>query len=153
MNIEKSYINSLLAQMSYANGLARGMKGDALKNQLFSELEAKDVTSEQATYFAKHFRVVEQYSVESTGFSATLFERLNDDGTPSDEYHLANRGSGNFFDPEALLTDWLDANVDNGIYGASLNQVIDLVNFYIRLTGSGDVAQFGDQGVRVIDPQ
>lgn len=141
MEISTAYENALLAQMAYANKLNDSKSGASLEMALMhSEFGAKDVTQAQAEYFASKYVVIQQTNNEETGFSATLFQEINEDGILG-EYHLATRGTSslNLTDP-----DWIDANLDNFNYGISYDQVTDLLNFYLRLTHASteSVAQF-----------
>ncbi len=128
MDIKLLFNEALLAQAAYATNLSKEMSESDLIDEL---LEVLGVTQTQAEYFVSKYKVVEQYSIEETGFSATLF--LNKDTL---EYHLATRGSAGFSFTEP---DWIDANADNFLYGISYDQVTDLLNFYLRLiTPSAD---------------
>lgn len=114
MEISTAYENALLAQMAYADELNTSKSGVALINALIDpETGAENVTQAQAEYFASKYIVVQQTNNPETGFSATFFQEINEDGTLG-EYHLAARGSAspNPFDP-----DWHDANPDNLNYG------------------------------------
>jgi hypothetical protein len=89
MNISEIYLNSLLSQMTYSDGLNENKEGSNLINQLTLTLGSRGVTQSQAQYFSDNFRVVEQQETTASGFSATLFERLNESGQGSGEYFLS----------------------------------------------------------------
>jgi Ca2+-binding RTX toxin-like protein len=135
MDINSLLNEALLAQAAYATGLKKGMSE---KNLIKELLEGDDFTEAQAKYFASKYKVVEQTENIETGFSATLFQEINEDGTLG-EYHLASRGSS---PKDPRDPDWNSANADNLLYGISVDQVIDYLNFYLRLTHSSTVAQF-----------
>ena len=142
MEISAIYRDALLSQMAYANRLNENKSGELLVNALTdSDNGAEGVTQAQAEYFASKYVVVQQIESEATGFSATLFQDKE-----SGEYHLATRGSASLSlsDP-----DWIDANLTNAKFGASFNQVMDLLNFYIRLTNAPNelVSQFAFEEV------
>jgi Ca2+-binding RTX toxin-like protein len=137
MNISNAFINSMLSQAVYANNLNSAQGGDSLISQLAKSGESggAGMTSSQAEYFANNFRVIEQQETTASGFSATLFERLNESGQGSGEYFLSMRGSDEYF-------DFVDANWQNIVDAVSRDQVVDMLNFYLRLTGSGSVDQY-----------
>ena len=76
MNILGTYHNALLAQAAYADGLNNAKSDGALRQRLLTELKDKGMTISQAQYIADNFWVVEQQETTASGFSATLFERL-----------------------------------------------------------------------------
>ena len=61
------------------------------------------MTASQAQYIANNFRVVEQQETTDSDFSATLFQRLDENGEPINEYYFAARGT----DPGSW-NDWLN---------------------------------------------
>ena len=127
MEISAAYESALLAQMAYAKNLNNSKSGNDLVNALINEVKgAENVTRSQAEYFASKYVVVRQTENIETGFSATLFQNID-----TGEYHLATRGSAGFSFTEP---DWIDANADNFSYGIAYDQVVDLINFYLRLT-------------------
>lgn len=94
MDIKKIYKAPLLAQATYADGLVSGSTGTPLKNDLIDlDLNSDDVgvadgiTNGQADFIANNYRVIHQESNPATGFSATLFEDVNNQG----QYYLALR--------------------------------------------------------------
>lgn len=83
-------------------------------------------TEAQATEFVKHWKVVNQVPDLASGFSATVFESLDDPG----HYSLAIRGS----------LQWADFLEDAGIFatdGVAVSQVVDLYNYWQYLTHTG----------------
>jgi len=129
MSINNIYLESLLAQAAYADGLTLGMTGAKLADEL---VKIEGVSRAQAEYFASQYTVIHQDEVIETGFSGTLFQH-NDDKT----FHLALRGT-DFNGPDVS-----GANTNNVQNGMAFNQVAGMINFYLRLTHSGDVPQFG----------
>ena len=139
MNINTLFNEALLAQATYAKNLVSGMTDTALVNALLDPQNgAPNVTQAQAEYFASKYKVIEQESNPNTGFSATLFQEIKEDGTLG-EYHLATRGSAQF---NPANPDWYAANLSNLNYGMAYDQVADMLNFYLKLTHSGTVPQF-----------
>jgi Ca2+-binding RTX toxin-like protein len=149
MDINKTFNASLLAQASYDDRLVSGLAGSPLKSELIdSDLDSDDVgvadgiTSAQANYIATNYRVIYQEPTTASGFSATLFQDTN-----SNKYILSFRGTDTGF----FGVDWTDANLDNALSGVSRNQVVDMLNFYLRLTQSGDVKQYQYEEIQLDD--
>jgi hypothetical protein len=142
MNISDVYDVSLLSQAAYADKLNINKEDASLIGRLTlsTDDDGAGMTSSQAEYFANNFRVIGQQETTTSGFSATLFERLNESGKGTGEFFLSMRGS----DGLSNIIDWTDANLDNVVGAISRNQTIDMLNFYLELTGSTseDVAQF-----------
>ncbi len=124
-----------LAEAAYANLVDNA--GDLLTNTLDIEAALKNgsfnnmsFSTAQATEFVDQWRIIDHLPDTASGFSATVFERLNMDGTPSGQYSLAIRGSTtanyavDFLADAALI-------VSNGV--ARL-QLVDLYNFWQRAT-------------------
>ncbi|MCF7982639.1 MAG: hypothetical protein K9K86_11705 [Pseudomonadales bacterium] len=137
MSITSIYDAALLAQASYADGLTVGSTGGLLESQLVDPNlnqndvgDANGVSQAQAAYIASSFEVVYQQATTASGFSATLFQET------SGEYYLALRGT------DGQGPDWTEANLNNALSGISRNQVVDMLNFYLRLTQSGSVNQY-----------
>jgi hypothetical protein len=94
-------------------------------------LEAYTFSATQAVDFLTHWKVIDQIPNTSTGFSATVFERL-EDGKPTGERIIAVRGTeGSKIVPGAfdLATDLADVGAD----GIAINQAIDMYNWYLRM--------------------
>jgi len=95
--------------------------------QVQAALEAKTFSNAQATEFVKHWKVVDQYDnsalggLVGTGFSATVFESLDNPG----HYSLAIRGSqgvNDFLADAALIAN----------QGVAISQLVDMYNFWQR---------------------
>lgn len=111
--IRDAYLNALLAQASYVNGLA---PGQALGDQLTQEL-----TATAAEYVGSQFTVVTQHTDPVSGFSVTVF--ADSGGTQ----YISFRGT-----EFTSAIDWL---VDFDAYflsGLGRSQVIAMVNWYMR---------------------
>lgn len=83
MNINELYINGLLAQAAYADGLDPDMTGTFLADVLLNELKDKGMTRAQADFIGANFIVVKQSSSTSAieeGFSATVFQYIGEIG-------------------------------------------------------------------------
>ena len=147
MDINKLFQDALLARAAYAS-LEGGFSSQDLIREL---LKLDDMTQAQAELIASTYKVIAQDEQEGSGFSATLFQNIE-----TGEYHLAMRGSQ---EPWVEPVDWRANILQNGQYGMSFDQVADMLNFYLRLTHTGDVPQFkfsavpeleeGQEGVRV----
>ena len=131
--VENWYEHSELAMAAYAV-LWSEITDVAYRDALVH----KDVgmTAAQAAEFAKKWRVIDQYTapavsvplfgeITGSGFSATVFERLDAEGKPTGDYVFAVRGteSGNMND--LLRTDVLGIGYD----GFALRQAIDMYNY------------------------
>lgn len=108
--------------------------GDELKAALiasgFSQSPNDPTQSAQATEFVKQWRVVDHIPDTASGFSATLFERLDASGNRTGEFNLAIRGST--FD--SLLLDFRADAGDIFLDGLALDQFVDLYNYWQRLS-------------------
>ncbi|HYD57876.1 MAG TPA: VCBS domain-containing protein [Burkholderiales bacterium] len=83
----------------------------------------------QATEFGQKWRVEDHIPDTAAGFSATLFQRIDASGATTGEYHLAVRGSTQAI-KDFFLADLSDIFLD----GISLDQLIDLYNYWKRVT-------------------
>jgi hypothetical protein len=118
------YLFSLLSESSYAN-----LKGVTTKKQLQTALITSGFSETQAEDFASHWRVADHLPNTNTGFSATVFESIDNPG----EYVFAIRGTETTLHAgidDVVLTDIADIGAD----GIALKQAIDLMNYYQRLT-------------------
>ncbi|MBV2090537.1 MAG: hypothetical protein KUF72_06575 [Candidatus Thiodiazotropha sp. (ex Ctena orbiculata)] len=125
-----SYEYALLSEASYTD--LEGIRdSDDLKTALVNLNsivdEDKGFSQIQAEDFVRHWRVAHHLPNTSTGFSATVFERVHNPG----EFVFAMRGT----EPTAQLgIDLTLADIaDIGADGIALNQAIDLFNYYQRL--------------------
>jgi Ca2+-binding RTX toxin-like protein len=124
MRKNKEYTNSQMAEASYADFEGRDFNDPsdikaALMNNGFSDAQATDLVA--------HWKVASHLPNTSTGFSATVFENRQNPG----EYVMAIRGT----EPGHWYTDIILADIaDIGADGIALNQAIDLMNYYQRLT-------------------
>ncbi|MCG7980127.1 MAG: hypothetical protein G8D81_01110 [gamma proteobacterium symbiont of Clathrolucina costata] len=132
MEIRTSYQYSILSEASYADF---DTIGAITQTDVENALIAREFSNTQAADFITHWQVVHHLPNTSTGFSATIFESLDNPG----HYVFAMRGT----EPTAqwgtdiTLTDIADIGAD----GIALNQGIDLFNYYQRLiTPSGSDA-------------
>jgi hypothetical protein len=66
--INDAYINALLADASYVDGLAEGLTGDPLRDALQERL-----TQPQAAFVGENFSVVTQVGGFASGFDATVW--------------------------------------------------------------------------------
>jgi len=126
MNVEihNAFVNAILADTSYVNGLVSGDEGVALERKLSDSL-----TPSLAKYVGDNFKVLNQWTDPSmSGFSVTVFE----DKATSQTY-VSLRGT------EFPSRDvWPDANVVFGT-GLAQSQILAMVNWYLRATArAGD---------------
>ena len=98
----------------------------------------KDFSKTQAEEFAKLYRVVSQRPNTASGYSGTLFERLDADGTltgtvggPTGEYVFAQRGT----EPTAQFGLDLAVDLDDLVPdGLAWTQIVDMYNYWKELT-------------------
>ncbi|GAB5451396.1 MAG: hypothetical protein Hals2KO_17240 [Halioglobus sp.] len=122
------------SQLSYVTGLTQGLEGSLFSFWVASILPDNLVTQNQASDIVDGFRVAQQHDAPESGFSGLLLEDLANPGS----YTLSFRGSSSLSaDP-----DWLGANFENLVAGISSAQLVDMVNFYLRLTHAGPVNQY-----------
>ena len=95
------YNNAELAMASYANLVSGVPDTQALED------EDIGMSSRQAKAFSENWRVIDQQQNTDSGFSATVFERIDESGNQTGEYTIAIRGSESLSDD---WKDWLDAN-------------------------------------------
>ncbi|MFA6443390.1 MAG: calcium-binding protein, partial [Sterolibacterium sp.] len=118
--IHDAFINAVLADASYIDGLKGRPDGDlvqALKGVLTETL---------AQYVVDHFSVIDQYTdgnVWGSGFSVTVFQ-----DRASGQRYVAFRGTERL---SALADVLTDANVV-AVTGLAQGQVIPMVNWYLR---------------------
>ena len=111
--IQTLFQQAQLAEAAYAKFDQVALANDALIAEGFS--------AAQATDFLTHWRVVDHLKNQDSGFSATVFESLDQPG----QYALAIRGT----EPGALLTDWPADLFGIGGQGIALRQAVDLYNY------------------------
>jgi len=131
-NILRDYfLNAQLSMAAYAVNLNSDMTPGEYK------LALTDVSigfsNAQADAFIARYAVVDQFTDPDTGFSATVFL-----DTETNEYHLAMRGTeGAPFNIDVL------ADLSIGLNGVATNQVLSMLNYYLRLTApAGEVTQY-----------
>jgi len=127
--IQDLFQQAQLAQAAYADLTGTAGNQTALITRL--DVANKDTyngtfSQSQATEFVKHWRVVSHQPDTSSGFSATLFERLDSDQQPTGQYTLAIRGSS---EP----ADWTADFFDLALGGVAYGQVQSMVNYVLRL--------------------
>jgi hypothetical protein len=123
-----------LAEAAYANFI--GANGSLITNNdaVILALRAQDFSESQATEFVKHWKVVSHIPNQvPSGFSATVFEKLNENGSGTGEYSLAIRGS--LFQPSAIdfIADAKTITTD----GVAVSQLVDMYNYWQSLTHNG----------------
>ena len=134
-NIQINSVFARLSEASYAklwdaeHHLAIVDSGDveaALKNTE----DGNNFSATQAAEFVTHWRVVDHQPETTSGFSATLFQRIDTDpesGLKAGDYVFAIRGTKDRAD---VAADFGDIGGD----GIAIAQGVDLLNFLNRLT-------------------
>jgi hypothetical protein len=133
---KKLFDMASLAEAAYAD--FNDSNGGVLiaEQVIVNRLKAKDWSETQAKEFAKHYRVVHQQPNTTSGFSATLFERLSDTRAPTGEYVLATRGTETGVQTSVFPLG-MDLSADIGDLvadGLAWGQIVDLYNYWKRLT-------------------
>ncbi len=135
MELTDFFKMSELSEASYANfQAAKNPDGSfdvgkvqlALKN--VDELD-QGFSESQAANFVKHWKVVSHQPNTASGFSATVFESLDNPGTCT----LAIRGTERDF-VFSGANDWLTNVADIGGDGIAIRQALELFNYYQELT-------------------
>lgn len=85
----------------------------------------------QINYFLENFRVVAHQPNTKSGFSATVFARIDENGQDVEpyDYIFANRGTEDLFQ-DGLMADGRGIVVN----GVAYDQIIDMYNFVQRIT-------------------
>lgn len=129
---------ALLSEAAYANfvdnsgnlftnisDIEAALRGPA-NDRLFSDAQAAD--------FVTHWKVVDHIPDTDSGFSASVFERI--DGPDKGKRYFAVRGTLGWSD---MVTDFAYVGAD----GIAINQGIDMYNWYQRLISpAGTVTQY-----------
>ncbi|MCM8922414.1 MAG: hypothetical protein LC540_20545, partial [Candidatus Thiodiazotropha sp.] len=129
--IREYFETALLSEASYAD-LERIRDADDLKTALINiggvDDDDKGFSPIQAEDFVTHWRVAHHQPNTPTGFSATVFESIDNPG----EFVFAMRGTEATaqWGTDITLADIADIGAD----GIALHQAIDLMNYYQRLT-------------------
>ena len=127
--IKELFQQTQLAEAAYAN--LSGIAGLPGTQPLTSRLTDSGMSESQAADFVTHWRVAHHISNTESGFSATLFERL-DNGSGTGEYSLAIRGS-TFAGVLPPMVDFLADGFDIFLDGVAIDQVVDLYNYWQQL--------------------
>ena len=125
MNITGVYNNSLLSEASYADFKDIDTKDSAQVKTALINIDGpgKGFSQAQAKDFVTHWKVVSHQPDTASGFSATLFESLDNPGT----YSLAIRGTLGIID----IAEDIFGIAAQGIASA---QGVDLYRYYKQLT-------------------
>ncbi|CAG0990149.1 partial Leukotoxin, partial [Methylophilaceae bacterium] len=124
-----------LAEASYALLEGTINNENLLKERLIAlDGDKYKFSSAQATEFIKNWRVASHQANTSSGFSATIFERLNENGTGTGQYSLAIRGSTLEQGGRDFIADTKLISTD----GVAVSQLVDLYNYWQSLTQAGE---------------
>ena len=135
--IQNLFEQGQLAEATYTSFFDNAGNLITSDSAVISALQTEGMSLAQATEFATHWRVVDQYNSgtqssgpvltwSGTGFSATLFESKDNSG----QYTFAIRGS----------KDIDDFKADAGLIfndGIAPSQVVDMYNYWQSLTHGG----------------
>lgn len=125
MNTIEGYCwQSQLSEAAYAQNLSKDMSGENDESYIQALTNnGKGMSIEQAKTFANKYKVIDQYTDESSGFSGVVFEDT------SGKIFMAIRGT----EPTAFSTDWPTNIADIGSDGIAIEQGIAMYNWYQRL--------------------
>ena len=140
--IQDIYQQAQLAEAAYANFVI-GSGLIATRDELKTALEAEGMSTAQATEFITHWKVVDQYTAtawggltDGSGFSATVFEKLDANGNGTGQYSFAARGTQVGLWPPTTAD--LSADIGDIVAdGIALDQVVDMYNYWQSLNTSG----------------
>jgi hypothetical protein len=122
----------LLSEISYVDlQETKNPDGSYNKSKIVIALTSKGFSSAQALDYVNHWRVVDHQPNTTSGFSATLFEKLDDNQTGTGEYTLAFRGTEGVSDFGVDLVEDIFCLSAQGI---ARHQAADLYRYYKRLT-------------------
>lgn len=133
MNSKDLFSYGLLSEVTYAELDGKNTLDDTIyeKDNLKNLLALKESGPDSgwaaalADEFVKHWRVVSHRPNTSSGFSATLYERLDENENPAGEFVLAPRGT----ETEDIRD--LQADVEDLVAnGLAWRQIIDLYNYW-----------------------
>ena len=119
-SIQNAFVNALLADATYVDGLAPG--GSALSGTALAEKLSSRLTPDLAKYLADHFEVITQKLTQDqteSGFDATVW-RSKDDG----QVYVSTRGTEGKGD--------LIADADLTTSGLAGWQTLDMVNWWLK---------------------
>ncbi|MBE7418530.1 MAG: hypothetical protein HS128_12435 [Ideonella sp.] len=128
--INDAFINALLADASYVDALPPELTGPALAERLTLRM-----TPSLATFIGQSFTVIKQAGGFASGFEATIWR--GNAGTPyASQTFVSMRGT------QELAED-LSADADLMVSGLATDQLVDMVNWWLRETtpASQSVAQ------------
>ena len=132
MEFKGYFRHAELSEASYAD-----FEGLTKTEEFKTALEAEGFSPTQAADFVTHWQVVDhQPNTLVSGFSATLFQRLDGTGDPLPEFSLGIRGTEfDLFNPTD--TDLRDVIVDAGLAVGLAPQKSDLEAYYTYLITRG----------------
>ncbi|MCU7805079.1 MAG: hypothetical protein KZQ96_17970 [Candidatus Thiodiazotropha sp. (ex Lucinoma borealis)] len=113
---------SILSDAAYAD-----FRGALTETRLKQLLTDSGFTPTQATDFVRHWRVADHQPDTASGFSATVFERLDDSRNGTGEFAIAMRGTMGLVD---IGEDIFSLSVQ----GVAREQAVDMYRYYRRLT-------------------
>jgi len=127
--IQEKFQQSQLADAAYADFAQYPDPQTALEKRGFS--------ATQATAFVRQYRKIDQIPDTASGFSATVFEKLDANGNGTGQYILAPRGTNEF------TADMLNADVKEiATSGVAYNQIVNMYNYWESLnTAAGSTYQ------------
>ena len=135
-----------LAEAAYANFWDKTTNSIILdKENVQAALKNQGFSTKQAADFLTHWKIIDQCPNTDSGFSATVFERL--DGPDAGKLYIATCGTegsklfdGSLEGEKDIIEDLANIGAD----GIAINQAIDMYNWYLRLISPGEAscAQF-----------
>jgi hypothetical protein len=101
MDTTNAVENAQLSEATYADfRLAEKSDGTFDSGLVEKSLKKLGFSTVQASDFVENWRVADHLPDTSSGFSATLFEKLDDAGNGTGQYSFAIRGTNGLWDAE-----------------------------------------------------
>ena len=133
-----------LAEAAYANFIDGSGNLIIDKDKIITALRDYSFSAVQASDFLTHWKIIDQCPNTDTGFSGTVFERL--DGPNAGERYISICGTegSKLLDGSGEGKKDIAEDIANiGADGIAINQAIDMYNWYLRLISpQGDVKQY-----------
>ncbi|HUW25977.1 MAG TPA: calcium-binding protein [Gallionella sp.] len=131
--IQNLFEQAQLAEAAYANLWNSNTNSVITDSELVKiALIAEKFSIAQAAELVKNWRVVSQQPDTISGFSATLFEKLDANQQPTGQYSFAIRGS------TQILSDFVADAALIAADGIAPAQVVDMYNYWQRLNAPID---------------
>lgn len=134
--INTLFQQSQLAEAAYASFIDNAGNLITTDAGIKTALQNNGMSTTQAAAFISQYRVVDQILDTASGFSATVFEKLDANGNGTRQYTFAPRGTQGSVD---ILQADLSQIARSGV---AYNQIVDMYNYWQSLnTAAGSTYQ------------